>query len=162
MGGICSCLALTDHPTERVSKRAKAIDREDAIRERPLGFKSFEENSDGWVDCDHVFGLRRGIMTAGPDGIRDPVPNNQAASRPLVPTGFPDRRFDRSSSLSALAPWHPRAAQAATGCGRLPHHASSWPLPALPVGLSGWSITAETPWGFDRLKLREIEFDNRL
>ena len=24
---------------------------------RPLGFKSFEENSDGWADCDHVFGL---------------------------------------------------------------------------------------------------------
>src|SRR5271166_6806131 len=24
---------------------------------RPLGFKSFEENSDRWVDCDHVFGL---------------------------------------------------------------------------------------------------------
>ena len=24
---------------------------------RPLGFKGFEENSDAWVDCDHVFGL---------------------------------------------------------------------------------------------------------
>jgi hypothetical protein len=24
---------------------------------RPLGCKSFEENSDGWVDCDHVSGL---------------------------------------------------------------------------------------------------------
>jgi hypothetical protein len=32
----------------------------------------------------------------------------------------------------------------------------------LPVGPSGWSITAETPWRFDRLKLREIELDNRL
>src|SRR5277367_4797770 len=24
---------------------------------RPLGFKSKPENPDGWVDCDHVFGL---------------------------------------------------------------------------------------------------------
>jgi hypothetical protein len=24
---------------------------------RPLGFKSFEENSDEWVDCDHMSGL---------------------------------------------------------------------------------------------------------
>jgi hypothetical protein len=78
---------------------------------------------------------------------------------PLVATGFPNRRFDRSSSL---APRHPRAAQAVTGCGQSPHHASAWPKPVLPAGLSGWSITAETPWRFDCPKLREIEFDNRL
>jgi hypothetical protein len=30
------------------------------------------------------------------------------------------------------------------------------------VGPSGWSITAETAWRFDRLKLGEIEIDNRL
>ena len=48
------------------------------------------------------------------------------------------------------------------GWRRSPHRASSWPLPVVPVGLSGWSITAETPWRFDRLKLREIELDNCL
>jgi hypothetical protein len=30
----------------------------------------------------------------------------QRLREPLVPTGSSDRRFDRSSSLSALAPWH--------------------------------------------------------
>jgi len=55
---------------------------------RPLGFKSFDENSDAWVDCDHVSGLSTRRMTAGPDGIRDPVPNNQAASKATGPSGF--------------------------------------------------------------------------
>ena len=31
---------------------------------------------DGRFDCDHVSGLKRGAMTAGPDGVRDPVPNS--------------------------------------------------------------------------------------
>ena len=52
-------LALADENSVQTAlKQAKkAIDRRDAIRERPPGFKSFEENSDAWVDCGHVFGL---------------------------------------------------------------------------------------------------------
>jgi hypothetical protein len=42
---------------------------------RPLGFKNMGEDSDGRVDCVHVSGLLMRPMTAGPDGIRDPVPN---------------------------------------------------------------------------------------
>ena len=45
---------------------------------RPLGCKSFEENSDGEVDCDHVFGLLTRRMTAGPDGVRDPLTDEAA------------------------------------------------------------------------------------
>ena len=130
---------------------------------RPRGFKSFEENSDGRVDCDHVSGL----LTRH----HDRWPRWNPRSGPKQSSGLESHwfqrafrivDFDRSSSLSALAPRHPRVAQVAIGCGRLPHHASSWPFPGLPVGLSGWSITAETPWRFDRLKLREIELDNCL
>ena len=79
----------------------------------------------------------------------------QRLREPLVPTGSSDRRFDRSSSLSALVPWHPRVVQTATSWCRPPFHASSWPIPVRP---SRCSITAETTRWFDRQK---IEFDNR-
>src|SRR5271163_3793018 len=82
----------------------------------------------------------------------------QRLREPLVPTGSSDRRFDRSSSLSALAPWHPRVVQTATGWCRPPFHASSWPLPVRPCRCS---ITAETTRWFDRQKLGKIEFDDR-
>jgi hypothetical protein len=44
--------------------------------------------SDGRVDCDHVPACRRGAMTAGPDGVRDPVPNTDAASQAVATSGF--------------------------------------------------------------------------
>src|SRR5664279_3980033 len=37
--------------------------------------------SDGRIDCDHVSGLFTRRMSAGPDGVRDPVPNNSATSK---------------------------------------------------------------------------------
>lgn len=55
----------------------------------------------------------------------------QRLREPLVSTGSPDRRFDRSSSLSALLPRHPRAAQAVI----------SWPItpPRVFVALAGYA-----------------------
>jgi hypothetical protein len=50
---------------------------------RLLGCKRENEKSDGWVDCGHVSGLFTRRMTAGPDGIRDPVPNTRAALKSL-------------------------------------------------------------------------------
>ena len=56
---------------------------------RPLGCKRKSEKSDGRYDCDHVCGLcRRGTMSAGPDGVRDPLPSNDAASKAAVRNGF--------------------------------------------------------------------------
>ena len=40
------------------------------------------------VACDHVSGLSTRRMTAGPDGIRDPVPNSRAASKATGFSGF--------------------------------------------------------------------------
>jgi hypothetical protein len=130
---------------------------------RPRGFKSFEENSDGRIDCDHVSGL----MTRR----HDRWPRWNPRSGPKQSSGLRSHWFPRAFRIvdstdrhlcQLLHPPHPRVAQVVIGCGRLPYHASSWPLPVLPVGLSGWSITAETPWRFDCRKLREIELDNRL
>jgi hypothetical protein len=42
---------------DRPSSEQKTIDRRDAIRERPLEFKSLDKNTDGEVDCNHVSGL---------------------------------------------------------------------------------------------------------
>src|ERR1700733_7812923 len=81
----------------------------------------------------------------------------QRLREPLVPTGSSDPRFDRSSSLSALAPWHSRVVQRETGWYRPPFHASSWPISVRP---SRCLITAETTRGLDRQKLGKIEFDN--
>jgi hypothetical protein len=55
---------------------------------RPLGCKRENENFDGRIDCDHVSGLLTRLMTAGPDGVRDPVPNTWAASKACAPNGF--------------------------------------------------------------------------
>jgi hypothetical protein len=55
---------------------------------RPLGCKSFDENSDGRVDCEHVSGLLTRHDVRWPDGVRDPVPNNFAASRAGTLIGF--------------------------------------------------------------------------
>ena len=46
---------------------------------RPRGCKSFEENFDGRIDSDDVYGLLLRLMTAGPDGFAS-GPNSQAAS----------------------------------------------------------------------------------
>jgi hypothetical protein len=35
----------------------RAMRRYETMCGRPLGFKSIEENSDAWVECDHVSGL---------------------------------------------------------------------------------------------------------
>jgi hypothetical protein len=51
---------------------------------RSLGFKSFEKNSDGRVDCDHVSGLFTRFMTAGPDGVRDEISIELQAKDPEV------------------------------------------------------------------------------
>jgi hypothetical protein len=47
---------------------------------RPLGFKSESENSDGRSIAIMCPGCWRGIMTAGPDGFRNPAPNSPAVS----------------------------------------------------------------------------------
>jgi hypothetical protein len=57
-------------PIRQPVKSQKAIDRRDAIRERPLRCKSLEENFDGRIDSDHVYGLLLRLMTAGPDEVR--------------------------------------------------------------------------------------------
>ena len=60
----------------------------------------------------------RGNMAAGPDGFRDPAPNNEAALKAVAGTGSLDHRFDRSSSHSALSSRHRRALPAAGGDDR--------------------------------------------
>ena len=50
-----------------------------------MGSRTSEENFDGGSTAVCVRPCRRGAMTAGPDGVRDPVPNSPAASRA---TGF--------------------------------------------------------------------------
>ena len=56
---------------------------------RPLGCKRKNENSDGRIDCDHVSGLCwRGSTAAGPNGVRDPNPNTNAALKAFAPNGF--------------------------------------------------------------------------
>ncbi len=67
------------------------------------------EKSDGRVDCDHVSGL----YDAAPCPLAQmgSAIQPQAMKRPRKPrhgTGSLDRRFDRSSSHSALAPRHRR------------------------------------------------------
>jgi hypothetical protein len=60
-----------------------AIERRWCMCGRPLGCKRQSENSDGRIDCDHVYGLLTRLMTAGPDGVRDPVPNTRATLESL-------------------------------------------------------------------------------
>ena len=101
---------------------------------------------------------RRGTMSAGPDGIRDPAPNSFAASKAGTLIGFSGSRFDRSSSQSALSSRHQRALTAMTSKCQPLSRASSRPMP---YGPSRCSITPEAPWRLDRLKLGKIEFNNR-
>jgi hypothetical protein len=75
--------ALTDQSgATRAPRRSKDL-IEEALFERrrmcgrPLECKRKNE-FDGRIDCDHVFGLLTRLMTAGPDGVRDPVPNTRA------------------------------------------------------------------------------------
>jgi hypothetical protein len=42
---------------EQSAARVQSVPQHATMCGRPRGFKSFEENSDAWVDCDHVFGL---------------------------------------------------------------------------------------------------------
>src|ERR1700712_692099 len=54
----------------------------------PSDARGKNEYSAGRIDCDHVFGLLTRLMTAGPAGGRDPVPNHRAASKACAPNGF--------------------------------------------------------------------------
>ena len=83
----------------------------------------------------------------------------QRLREPLAPTGSLDRRFDRSSSHSALSPWHPRVVHDGrpADAGRPPRV-----IVAHAVGPSRCSITAEAARWFDRLKIRKIEIDDCL
>ena len=72
---------------------------------RPLGFKSFKENSDGRVDCEHVSGL----FDAAPCPLAQMGSATQSQTplrlrKPVRKSGSLDHRFDRSSSHSALSP----------------------------------------------------------
>src|SRR5271165_402816 len=58
------------------------------MRKVELGCKRKNEYSDGRIDCDHVSGLFTRLMTAGPDGVRDPVPNTDAALKAVATRGF--------------------------------------------------------------------------
>jgi hypothetical protein len=83
---------------------------------RPLGCKRKSEKSDGCVDCDHVSGL----FDAAPCPLAQmgSAIHSQAMIRLRKPrhrTGSSDRRFDRSSSHSALSPRHQRAVPADFG-----------------------------------------------
>src|SRR5450631_1488052 len=83
---------------------------------RPLGCKRKIEKSDGRFDCDHVSGLFG--AAAWPLAQMGSAIQSQTSPRlrePLTRTDSLDRRFDRSSSLSALTPWHRRVLQAVTG-----------------------------------------------
>src|ERR1700723_3128289 len=55
---------------------------------RPRGFKSLEENSGGRLTGVGVSPWPRGKRPAGPDGVRDPVPNNPTTSRATGSNGF--------------------------------------------------------------------------
>jgi hypothetical protein len=82
----------------------------------------------------------RGAMTAGPDGVRDPVPNMDAASKAVATTGFLDPRFDRSSSRSALSSRRQRAVSAASACPRVIAARAMWAIPMLNPGRSRGAV----------------------
>ena len=69
------------------------------------------ENSDGRFDCGHVSGLLARRMAAGPDGFAIQSQTMSGLRRAVARSGSLDRRFDRSSSHSALSPRHQRALQ---------------------------------------------------
>src|SRR5271163_1212359 len=101
---------------------------------------------------------RRGTMSAGPDGFRDPAPNNFAASKAGTLIGFSGSSVRPIViSFSSFIP----ALTRVYGDDRrtlVPPRASSWPMPH---GPSRCSITPEAPRLLDRLEFGEIEFDNR-
>jgi hypothetical protein len=66
---------VLDDPDERWDFERAVSRRRWCMCGRPLGCKRENENFDGRIDCDHVSGLLTRLMTAGPDGVRDPVPN---------------------------------------------------------------------------------------
>src|SRR5208283_5199372 len=55
----------------------------------PLGAREKMRNLTGGSIAIMCPACRRGAMTAGPDGVRDPVPNTDAASQAFPPSGFP-------------------------------------------------------------------------
>ena len=101
------------------------------------------EKSDGRVDCDHVSGLSDAAPC--PLAQMGSAIQSQAMKRLRKPrhrTGSLDRRFDRSSSHSALAPRHRRTVRRSPADAGKPPRASSWPMPS---GPSRCSITAGRP-----------------
>jgi hypothetical protein len=48
-------------PIRQTKRKQAAIDKGDAIRERPPWFKSIDEKTDVWIDCGHVSGLRDAV-----------------------------------------------------------------------------------------------------
>jgi hypothetical protein len=94
----------------RIERRAGRASPGGTMCGRPLGFKSVSDNFDERIDCDHVFGLLTRRHDRWPRWSSRSGPKQSSGFRePLVPTGCPDRRFDRSSSHSALSPRHRRA-----------------------------------------------------
>src|ERR1700676_2565203 len=97
-------------------------------------------------------------MSAGPDGFRDPAPNNFAASKAGTLIGFSGSSV--RPIVISFSSFIPASTRAYGDDRRTPAQprASSWPMPH---GRSRCSITAEAPWRLDRLKFGEIEFNNR-
>jgi hypothetical protein len=62
------------------------------------GMQEESEWFDGRIDCDHVSGLFMRLMTAGPDGFRDPVPY---VDGPLLARCF---RSALTKSLASICP----------------------------------------------------------
>ena len=66
-----------------------AQERFGACVDGPLGAREKMRNLTGGSIAIMCPACRRGAMTAGPDGVRDPVPNMNAASQAFAPSGFP-------------------------------------------------------------------------
>src|ERR1700733_4607827 len=98
-------------------------------------------------------------MTAGPDGIRDPNPNTCAASRAGAPNGFSGSSV--RPIVISFSSFTPASTRVSSGHQLMPACRPTRHRDPCRLGHLVVSITAEAAWRLDRLKLGQIEFDNR-
>src|SRR5271166_734520 len=122
----------------------KTIDREErpcCMCGRPLGCKRKMRNLTAGRFAIMCPAFRRGAMAAGPDGVRDPVPNTDAASQAVATSGFPGSSVRPIViSFSSFTPASTRGDARHRGpcqSGRLVVHAG-----AAPVAVTGRRYTS--------------------